>query len=692
MLELTRFENKARRPAAPALAFLLACSLIAGQAAGVLAQQSPDMQASQLREQIAALETVERDDTAPVEVKLANRRFLTERRALLRGLLQKQIEGWRRYLAVVGPNLSAREKDEVEKTVRDLEAELQRAGQAATPGTPTTTAATGDPSAAAQPPATQTIPAEGFAAPSPSNLRTVLSASSNSGPSAAPAADPLPQNAATSGCYPDAPSVLVNAVHNKAHDIVIQNQAMEIAPLPFEIMLLTMAHAVTVDANGSTRQQAEDTLRQMTIARATAETKRTDKQIGASARSEGSTSAIEKPSFAELLGFAVEHGSVEKEINGTTLTLSTSPYAFFYHGQDDTATAYKNYSYLSRVGVSATFNIADQNNVLASATRNQLDEWSVRARLSADKSNRSDKAEQFWESVRHNFAAPAIFRTEEMKDIFANTDLNAKRKEIDRQFTGEEFQNELKAVLAKSSSNDEKTDEIAGLILCRLKTAIFDQVRSGAFALSQETKNRIITRTLPGLGQAMAVREKAISDFKAELDRLSYVPEFTFAYTNKRQETGSDYSTFKLLFQKKTREGLNIVANGGLSIYHRPDPTLHQQRLRDFAGALSLEGVLGRSPFLMQGGDESRVTFAFTGRFQRMMENRFFNDRKADIAVAQFKLELPLLAGISLPFSVTYANATELIKESHVRTNFGFTIDTDKILQIINLAKASQVK
>lgn len=695
MLKLTRFKNSPRRPGAlaraadPACALLLACSLVAGQAAGVLAQQSQETQANQLREQIAALETVERDETAPAEVKLANRRFLGEHRTLLRGLLQKQIEGWRRYLAVAGPNLSAGQKEEVEKTVRDLEAELQRVGQAATPEA-TSTTATANPSAAARPTATQTIPTGGVAALPPSNLRAALSAPP---PVAAPAADAAPQDATASACYPDAPPVLVAAAHRTALAIVAQKQPMEIAPLPFDILLLTMAHAIAVDASASARRQAEDVLRQMTIARATAETKRTDKQIGASARSEGSTSAIEKPSFAELLGFAVEHGSVEKEISGTTLTLSTSPYAFFYHGQDDTATTYKNYGWLSRVGVSATFNIADQNNVLASATRKQLDEWSARARLyPKDVSNRSNKAEQLWEGVRHPFAAPAIVITGEMTKLFSDTEREAKRKEVNLQFTGPEFQKELQDVLDKSSTNDAKIEDISGKILCRAKTAIFDQVRSGALALDQGTKNQIIQQALPELGKAMVEREDAVAKFKEKLEDLSYTPEFTFAYTNKRQETGSDFSTFKLLFQKKTHEGMDIVGNAGLSVYHRPDPTLHQQRLRDIAAALSFQGRLGRSPFLMQGDDESRVTFAFTGRFQRMFENRFFKDRKADIAVAQFKFELPVLAGLSLPFSVTFANATELIKESHVRANFGFTIDTDKILQIINLAKASQVK
>ncbi|MDQ3745778.1 MAG: hypothetical protein M3444_15485 [Acidobacteriota bacterium] len=711
MLTPASFDRVSRRlvpfARAAARAALIICLLVAGQNTRAVAQQSvapqpQDSQAAQLREQIDALESVERDASTPPEVRLANRRFIGERRALLRALLQKQAEGWRKYLALAGPHLNPQEKAGVEKTLRDLEAELGLVEQASRDSATTVadSATVADSVAPARLSTGQAGPSnDGDAAAGPSTLRAAFnnsSADTAAAPSPAlpPAAAPRQAAPLTSECYPDVLPGLADAVRNAANRIVTRTDPAQIRPAFFGILLMTMADAVFTDSVDDQAARAKF-LAGIRFVRAQAETKRTDKQIGASARSEGSTSAIEKPGFAELLGFAVEHGSVEKEINGTSLTLSTSPYAFFYHGQEDTSTAYKNHGYLSRVGVSATFNIADQNNVLASATRKQLDEWSIRARLSADRSNRSYSAEQTWENFRHDFAKPDIVITGEMAATFqSDPSVEAIRKEVTGQFTAPDFQKSIKDVLDDTSITDPevKVNKISEIILCRVRTAIFDQIRSGAFKLSDATRARLRGTFPQQLASALQARENAVTAFEAELDKLSFKPEFTFAYTNKRQETGSDYSTFKLLYQKKSREGLNIVANAGFSIYHRPDPTLHQQRLRDFAGALSLEGVLGRSPFLLQGGDESRVTFAFTGRFQRMLENRFFKDRKADIAVAQFKLELPLLAGISLPFSVTYANATELIKESHVRTNFGFTIDTDKILQIINLAKASQVK
>jgi hypothetical protein len=87
------------------------------------------------------------------------------------------------------------------------------------------------------------------------------------------------------------------------------------------------------------------------------ETRRTDKQVGASATSEGSTSALEKPNFANLLAFAIEHGAIDKQVSGTTLTLSSSPYAFLAAAQGDTSSTYKKYEVFHRIGISANFNI-----------------------------------------------------------------------------------------------------------------------------------------------------------------------------------------------------------------------------------------------------------------------------------------------------------------------------------------------
>src|SRR5258708_23192890 len=114
-------------------------------------------------------------------------------------------------------------------------------------------------------------------------------------------------------------------------------------------------------------ENADSSIRQLKAYRYLAETARSDKQIGASAKSAGSTSAIEKPGFASLLGLAVEHGAILQNINSSTLTLSTSPYVLYtFNNGGDSAQNYAPAGFLNRLGVSATFNIADANSAVLS--------------------------------------------------------------------------------------------------------------------------------------------------------------------------------------------------------------------------------------------------------------------------------------------------------------------------------------
>jgi hypothetical protein len=491
-----------------------------------------------------------------------------------------------------------------------------------------------------------------------------------------------------SACYPDAPPELISQVRAAAQSYVRNG---DITGQNIQIVFFAIAHAISVDAL-DVEFEKKDLINQIEISRLSQAIERTDKQIGASARADGSTSAAEKPGFVELLGFAIEHGAVQQEVNGTTLTLSTSPYALAVAAQEDiaaqgdTATTYKKYGYLSRLGLSANFNITNQDDPLGSARRSQLAEWNARLRLTGDVTMRSQAAEDIWNRLSRQFAAPTLVLGRVTADLFNSVELEAKRREIVNRFQVLASSSDLTNVRNDTARTEQqKIDEIAQRLLCEARIHLFDQVRTGAFKISDRMKKEMINQTLPALAAAIKAKEEAITTFENQLKDLSFKPLLTFAYTNKREADGSDYSVLKLLFQKKTREGVTFIANAGFSVYHNPDGQMNQEQIRDYAAALSIEGNAVRSPFLNKELDESQITFSLTGRYQRLLENRGVINKKADIAVAQFKLEIPMFSGATLPFSITYANATELIKEDHVRANFGFTIDADKILQVLRL-------
>lgn len=93
-----------------------------------LAQQSGAPAADPLRDQIARLESVERDPSTSPEVRELNRSFLRARREQLRAELKKRIGALVGYLSSSGPLLRGDEVKSVRASIESLRAELQALG------------------------------------------------------------------------------------------------------------------------------------------------------------------------------------------------------------------------------------------------------------------------------------------------------------------------------------------------------------------------------------------------------------------------------------------------------------------------------------------------------------------------------------------------------------------------------------
>lgn len=635
------------------------------------AQQAQSESVETLKEQIQNLESIERDPNTPPEVRKMNQSFLTERRKQLQELSRKQIDSLRTYLTNVKGTLSADESQKVERAISDLEKNLED---------PTKTVSEA-----------QSAMAEHVSVPTAetptSNLGPNLTGTSQqvAEDSAAPPATTLKPvtDCSSSNSYKNAPPLLTDIVERLAEDIVFRAknpQFMVNSNFP-KMLFYVMADALTVNTDAPVRS-----IKNLKAYQYLGETARTDKQVGAGSSSSGTTSAIEKPGFARLLGFAVEKGAILKDINGSSLTLSTSPYVLYtLNGGGDTAENYARSGFLNRIGMSASFNIEDQNTVLASARRNQLTDWSVRARLYGDRSTRSQAFQEAWRTD----IQPAIEKRLNVLTGVGSYMLN--RPEL-RVFQGARSQvNTAVSDLMgsdsyKNASNADQKTMLSNTILCNIRSGVFDEITSGRQTISDASRDEIVNKYVPALAAALDNLEVVRGVLKDKLDELSKGPLATFAYTNHREPTASDYSEFKFLFeQDKTVFGmLKIVGNAGLTMYNKPNPLLNQTRLRDFSAALSFEGAID-SPFLKNQPDLSKITYAFTGNYQRMRENTGVAGRKSDLAAFQFKVDIPIYGGLNLPIAITYANGTEHTKKQDTRINFGFKFDMDKLFALAKL-------
>src|SRR5689334_20367133 len=474
--------------------------------------------------------------------------------------------------------------------------------------------------------------------------------------------------------YPDAPPLLTDIVGKAALDIATsQNPGLSGIPNMF---LYT-----TIDAASPTSSQL---LRGLEAYQYLSETARTDKQLGGPSNSNAAVSAIEKPGFVSLLGLAVEHGAIDKKTDGTNLTLSTSLYSLYVIGKENTAETYQQAGVLNRIGAAATFAVDNTTDDLANARRNNLSQWSVKARLFGDRSTRSKQFQKKWndeiapliDARLEALGAPLEELTESSADYksLRTQVANCLRRNVVKRTEDTDY---------KAATTEGRTKMITDVLLSLLRSNVYNRIKTGQLQLSDKIVTAVETRYVPNLKAALDNLKKAGGELDKAIEDLKAGPLATFAYTNFRIPTGSDYSETKFLFeQDKGFFGpLKLTGNVGLSFYHRPDHTLNQDRVRDFSTALSFSGT-SDSPFT-EAENKSKITYSFVGRYQRLFENRRVLGRTADIGTLQFVTEIPLFKGLSLPFSVTYSSATEEEKKQGFRFNFGTRLDMDKLFDLL---------
>jgi hypothetical protein len=424
------------------------------------------------------------------------------------------------------------------------------------------------------------------------------------------------------------------------------------------------------------------------------ETARTDKQIGASAKSAGSTSLVEKPGYAQLLGFALEHGAIKQSVDNSVLTLSTSPYAVLAVAKGkDTAQLYQDASFLSRFGASASFNISNETDLLGNASRKQLTEWSVRLRLTGDRSNRGKDFRIFWrDSIRKRVGMPFALENK-AQGLLTNTPYFKSLRD-DRDSSGvpkyivsladdiNEFLN------GASGSNEVQILRVKQILLCAVKKLAYDPVKrdtelhrgDGQYTvLPAEIRKEYSDVIIPALAASSSEVEVARQLLDKYLKDLDNKPESTFEYTNHRDPMGSDYSELKFLYRMNA-DALKLNFNGNVSLYNNPNKALNQETIRDFTFALSLEGT-AKNP-LNRGIDLSKITYSFAGSYERLRENENMLMRKPDIASVQFRLEFPIALGLSIPIAYTYSNNTEMMMKKENKFNVGLHLDIDKLYEI----------
>lgn len=434
-----------------------------------------------------------------------------------------------------------------------------------------------------------------------------------------------------------------------------------------QLFFYTVADALAPD-------NAEISIRTLKAAQYLGETGRTDKQVSAVSSATASTTLSEKPGLVTFLGYAVEHGAIAQAVNGTSLTLTTSPYSLLVLGAGgDTSTNYDKLAFWRRFNLSASFNMTDQSNVLNNVTAKQLSDYSGKVSLIGDRSTRSAKFRDLWNK---NFA-PVIQRRLNtltkgqvtiLDELAENDPVFLDKSDSVRR---DLLKDVLSVLAGKTQLADADKQSITDKVLAALHDGIYQPIKAGSIDVPKEARDFINGNVIPALGSANEALMAAKKDLSAAIDQFTKQPLLTFEYTGQRNTTQSGYAEFKLLYDQHVAP-IDVVVNAGFSAYNTPSPTLHQGRIREYHGNLELGGK-ARNPFPVTDRDMGKVTYSASAQLER------FEEKGTNIAVANFRFELPIAAAVSIPLSVSYANKTELLNEKEIRGHFGLTFDLDKL-------------
>jgi hypothetical protein len=475
--------------------------------------------------------------------------------------------------------------------------------------------------------------------------------------------------------YPDAPPVIITRVAQVVTDIGTllkagQSSDKAVSPLGAawdQLFFYTVADAIAPD-------NAEISVRTLKAAQYLGETARTDKQVSAVSSATASTTLAEKPGLVTFLSYAVEHGAIAQAVNGTSLTLTTSPYSLLILGTGgDTSENYDNLAFWRRFNLAASFNMTDQSNVLSNATAKQLSDYSAKMSLIGDRSTRSAKFRGIWNKsfapvIQRRLNALTKGQVAILDELAESNPAFLDKSDSVRHQLLQDIANALKG---KAELTKADTQSVTDEILAALHEGVYQPVKTGAVDVPKDTRDFINTNVIPALASAHDDLIAAKKNLSAAIDQFSKRPLLTFEYTGHRNVMQSGYAEFKLLYDQHVAP-MDVVMNAGFSTYNTPNPVLHQGRIREYHGNLELEGQ-AKNPFPVTERDSGKMMYSVSAQLER------FEEKGTNIAVANLRVELPIAAAVSIPLSVSYANKTELLNEKEIKGHFGLTFDLDKL-------------
>jgi len=388
---------------------------------------------------------------------------------------------------------------------------------------------------------------------------------------------------------------------------------------------------------------------------------RVDKQVGATSSASGTTTLVSKGTVPKVLGLALENGAATRTVSGTTVTFRTdvggalralAGKGFF---QLDPA-ADPALALLNRFSASASFDTSrgGTTNTLT-ADRQQLSQWTARLQLVNQRDPQGATAAAKWRTRLLPSLGSISKATSELSDALKQDPA---------------VQSWLAATaVAVTAARTTPATKSAQQQVVDIEAAL--KAREASFPASLKPE------TILALDEYERTTSKFVELRHQVLRDLAAGALVSAEYTNDRPVKAPRMSNVRLVAE--VGGTVDLTGNASLTFFDQ-NPVGVTSSVRDvqFSGEMDIK--LGSADTV------GAFVVSAAGKYVRQFENGFSDDgimipnTKGTIAVGQFKLTVPVKgSGVKIPLSVTFANRTELIKESVVRANVGITYDLDTI-------------
>lgn len=371
----------------------------------------------------------------------------------------------------------------------------------------------------------------------------------------------------------------------------------------------------------------------------------TNKQVQLPSLSEATTSLVDQTEAPDLVGLALNLSGVNSEADNKDATsFTTSAYAVFaaasQHDPLDPV-FYKKYADLRRFSFSFGREAADETAAAGLKQKSIVIGTKILLVNRRDVSKRRNRVLLDPLSVQLGSSAP---------DFLA---------------TADEVQNYLYSQFAAGlglPSNPAAADLITFNGVISNTAQFYGLIHS----LSDDQKTAI-TRILEKRIDSQIVLSEST---QRVIDNIRRAPQFAFTFQSKlRGNTGTDEYRTGIAFDYGISNRMNLALNG---TFDYTDSKIIGGDSR--GGRFAVESYFHLTPEkkLFSGKDPIVLGLAGEGKWMTS---------KLPTYTGQFKITFPLFDGISLPLSISYANRKDLLTESRVKGNFGFSFDLAKLLK-----------